>query len=76
MEHYYLDTDTTVMAIIFITCALLYIFSLIYIWIRPSLQERKLKRTEFDAQIDIINEKISKIRKARQVTREFSSVAK
>ncbi|MFP3121735.1 hypothetical protein OH784_02855 [Ectobacillus funiculus] len=40
------------------------------------MQERKLKRTAFDAEIDLIDEKILKKRKERQLPREFSSVDK
>jgi hypothetical protein len=76
MPHYYIDRHTTVMAIIVITCAVSYILFLIYVWIRRSLQERKLKRTAFDAEIDLIDEKILKKRKERQLPREFSSVDK
>lgn len=76
MPHYYIDSHTTVMAIIVIACALSYILFLIYVWVRTSLQERKLKRTAFDAEIDLIDKKILKKRKERQITDEFSSVDK
>ena len=64
------------MAIIVIICALSYILFLIYVWVRTSLQERKLRRTAFDAEIDLIDKKILKKRKERQFTDEFSSVDK
>ena len=64
------------MAIIVIICALSYILFLIYVWVRTSLQERKLRRTAFDAEIDLIDKKILKKRKERQFTRELSSADK
>jgi hypothetical protein len=59
---YFSLTEDVVLAV----CVLLYVIGFIYFFIRPFLQERKLKRTEFRAEIDMLSEKNLKKRKEKE----------
>ncbi|MBO9129655.1 DUF3966 domain-containing protein [Bacillus sp. 165] len=53
--------------IVLIICIILYLGCFLYFFIRPFVQERDLKRTEFKAEIDILSKKSLQKEKEKEI---------